>query len=157
MAFEGISWHAPEFHYYEKTGRWYGAVGTAAGLVMLVALWQKNFLFAVFTAIATLVMFAWGRRRPRVVAFLLSGRGIAIEEKQTYPMERLKGFAVIEETHDPALGEIVFRTATPFNRWVRILVPREQLEAVGAVCRRSLREVEYAETMTEYFLRLLRF
>jgi hypothetical protein len=48
-----ISWRAAEFHYIEKDYLWYTGIIAAGALLLVIALWQRNFFFAVFVAIAT--------------------------------------------------------------------------------------------------------
>ena len=62
-----IEWQAPEYFHYQKDVSWYWLVLILGIVTIVFALWQKNFLFAVFVIIAEVLLFYWGRTQPRVI------------------------------------------------------------------------------------------
>lgn len=156
MAHEGFSWTAPEFHYFEKTAVWYWVVGVVAVLITLFAFLQDNFLFAVFTIIAGLLVLTWGGRKPHTGEFAFDHNGLAFNGKQLYALDELTGFAIIGRAHG-GMGEIVMKTKRKTSIWVRMLVPESELEAVTEAFRSALPEVPHEESLVDYFVHLLRF
>ena len=90
---ERILWKAPEYVYVPKPTDWYWLVGIVAGGFFIIALAMKNFLFAVLVVIAAFTIMLYGAKKPRIVSFEISGRGIKIS-KRFYPYEYLKSFWV---------------------------------------------------------------
>ena len=51
---DGIVWQIPEYEYRSKDVSWYWISLIAAIVLFAFAIWQKNFLFAIFVVIAFL-------------------------------------------------------------------------------------------------------
>ena len=79
-----IRWSAPEFHHYEKDVSWYWLVSIATIVVVIFALIQKNFLFAIFSVIAASLVISWGKKTPETLDFVLSESGLDIGNKKFY-------------------------------------------------------------------------
>ncbi|MBI4133742.1 hypothetical protein HY478_03945 [Candidatus Uhrbacteria bacterium] len=152
-----IRWTAPEYRYYEKDLAWYLAVLGIGGIVTLLAAWQKNFLFVVFTVLATLLALAWGKRKPEIVSFEFSDRGLGINSKRFYAMDHIEGFTLIALGEEEAWQELVLRTTRRLDSLVRILVPANQAEAIVSFLKRYADEMEFEESATEHIARILRF
>ena len=152
-----IKWSAPEFHYYDKGVAWYWLVIIATIVVVAIALWQKNFLFAVFAILAAILTVVWGGREPKVIDFILSERGLDIGQKKFYPYETLAGFAVIPTLENQELDELLIKTKSRLTSWLRIIIAGERREAIKQMLSRCLPEVEYQESLTDHIARILRF
>ena len=71
-----ISWRAAEYEHFEKGGGWYLMVGGAALILLLIALWQKNFFFGIFILIAGILVIVLANRKPGVLDFKLTEKGV---------------------------------------------------------------------------------
>lgn len=157
MAEKEIKWSAPEFEYYHKGVSWHWLLIMAAGIIVLVSLWQKNFLFAVFIAIAAALMVKWGHHEPRYINFRLTGEGLEFDGKE-HPYENFVGFA----TH-PAHGQsedlsyLVFRRRHRLGAYLKILVPTKAIEGIRIFANKYLPEIEYEESLTDHLSRILKF
>ena len=152
-----IRWSAPEFPYYEKSPLWQWGVMTVAVLVAVIALFQKNFLFAVFAVVGGLLVSFWGKREPETLEFMLSGKGLDIEKRKFYPFETLTGFALIEGDENATVHEFVIRTKSIVNPYLKLTIPREQRERIREFLASHLPEIEYEESLTHHIAKLLRF
>ncbi len=118
-----ITWRAAEFHYFEKDYLWYAGV-VFIGLVLLVfALWQKSFFFAVFVVIATTLVVEFGKRRPRTIDYELNERGVLIDGKISVPYKAIESFHVRKRLG--LLDEIVFRRAARVNPFIHLPIDEE--------------------------------
>jgi hypothetical protein len=145
-----IRWTAPEFEYYEKGPSWYWLAIIATILLIALALWQRNFLFAVFVAIAALVILNLARKQPREIEFKLDQNGLVIDEKKVYPYETLKGFTI-------SGNEIIFQRKSRFSPYFKIFVLEKDKDRVKHFLSQRLPEIEYEESLTDHISRLLRF
>lgn len=152
-----LSWTAPEFEYHHKTISWHWILIIAAGLLILFSLWQKNFLFAVFVAIAATLIIKWGHREPRYINFRLTGEGLEInKEQQVY--DNFAGFAT-HPVHgqDEALSYLILRRKHRLGAYLKVLAPTKLIEDVRILANKYLPEIEYEESLSDHLSRFLKF
>lgn len=157
MTNESITWRAPEFLYYEKGRVWSIGVALIAAVLILIALWQANFLLAMFVAVGGILVVYWGTKQPEMLEFTLSKKGLDIAGRKLYPMESFTGFAMREDATPDGSHELVLKTKSALSTFLKVIVPADQSEEVRAVFAASVEEMEYEETLTEYIAKLLRF
>src|SRR5258708_2170281 len=93
MAQNEISWQAPEFEYWHKPRNWYLALLFVSGVFILLALWQGNFLFAIFVVLAAVVLIRNGTQVPRYIDYHLTSNELIIDNAKGYQYEHFSGFA----------------------------------------------------------------
>ena len=93
-----VAWRAAEYGHAAKGFSWYLSVGFGALALAGVALWQKNFFFAIFIVVAAAVLFAMSRRRPPVLDFRIDADGVTVVDRLSLPYDRLEGFATHRRT-----------------------------------------------------------
>ncbi len=152
-----IRWEGPEFHFHEKGEGWGRGAIAIGGIVMLIAIFQKNFLFAIFIAIATFLVLTWGNRRPRTVGFILSDHGLKVGEKKFYAHENLSGFAMVPSRDHSSYTDIVIREKGSLGGWTKFMIENDLAEQARELLNSSLPELEYEESLAEHIARILRF
>jgi hypothetical protein len=150
-----IRWTAPEFHYYEKDHRWHVAVRIGALVILLIALWQGNFLFAVFTVIAAFLFSSWGSKPPQTRTFTLTERELHIAGGKTYPHDRSEGFTIIEAPGHPP--ELVIKTKERLHMWLHVIIPADLAPQIQELLIEYLPEIDYDESLGDKLGRLLKF
>lgn len=145
-----IKWRAPEFHYYHKGPGWYWISVMAAIVLIGFALWQKNFLFAVFIVIAELVILNWAQRRPADTDFSLDDKGLVIGGRKVYSYDALAGFAVKDQ-------ELILKKKSKLNPYFKILISEYDAGRIKDFLAQHLPEIEYEESLIEHLARLLKF
>ncbi len=150
-----ITWSAPEYHYYEKGAQWHGALAVITGALALVALWQRNFLFAIFIVLAGFLVSSWGKRAPKTVPFSLREKELTINSKQTHLYEKCEGFAIIETPDHPI--ELVFKTRERLHPSLRIIISPEMEGEIREFLTARLPEIEHVESLGERIGRMLKF
>lgn len=152
-----LKWRAPEFEYIAKDVGWYWLTVIASILLILFALWQKNFLFAAFVVIAEVLVVTWGRRQPASVEFRLDERGLEINGQKFYPYEDFKGFAMKFGRRPDEFADLAFLKKHRLSPTLKVFVPPDQARLVKDFLGQRLSEFEYEESLTEHLGRLLRF
>ncbi len=151
-----IEWQAPEYFHYQKDVSWYWLVLILGIVTIVFALWQKNFLFAVFVIIAEVLLFYWGRTQPRVIEFKLSERGLEFDKK-LYPYDEFVYFSVNENTGTDNFGQIAFKTKSHFKSLLDICIDKDKIASIREKLAKYLEEHEHEENIVDSFLKLFRF
>ena len=152
-----IRWSAPEFHYYQKDVSWYWLVLLITVIIVGFALWQGNFLFAVFIIMASVLTLIWGKRTPKTIDFILSGRGLDIGGKKLYTYDSFNGFAIIPNDDEPELSELIFKTKKQVNPWLRVIIATQRADDVKNLLSKFIPEIEYQESLSDRISKFLRF
>lgn len=150
-----IIWHAPEFRYYGKDISWYWLSIIGAGVIFLIALWQKNFLFGIFVILAEGLIIFWAKEFPREVRFRLDRKGLWIDESKTYLYENLDGFNIIED--NDGIGELILKTKSKLHPYLKILVANEMAKEIKDFLKNYLEEIEYEESLSDGISRMIGF
>jgi len=140
-----VIWHAPEFEYREKGVSWYWLTIILAVLLIALAMWQRNFLFGVFVIVAEILVILWGGKKPRILAFAVDERGLAIGDREHHPWSEFSTFSA-EEGEDLSLLVFQSRRARPA---LYVLVPPAQFPEVKRVLLSQLPYVEYQRSLVE--------
>jgi len=153
-----IKWIAPEFEYFAKDISWYWLVIIVGIIVIAIALWNKNFLFAIFVIIATLLILSWGKQKPREVEFTLDEHGLDIEKKKFYPYSGFAGFAVRPPlTKDEESTDLVFKFKARFRPYFKIQIKTKDTEKFKKYTNQYLPEIEYEESIADHIAKILKF
>ncbi len=152
---EEISWRAAEHDYYEKDLNWYLLVIAFSLLLVVIALWQKDFFFAVFIVLAAAMVIMLGRRKPEVMECRLTKDGCHLGERQFYPYDALENFSITERPN--RLDEMVLKRKTSFNPYLRVLLDGQTAAQAREFLEGKLPEVEHEESFMDIFTRFLGF
>ena len=156
MAESELQWRAPEFEERSKDISWYWASIIAAILILGFALWQKNFLFAVFILIAELLLLVWGNRAPQAIHFSLDATTLTVGGKSRYVLGDMEHFSIVENTS----AEWVIVTLHP-KRGVRLPVaihaPKSQIAEIEKRLAAKMPKVEHEESFLDTLEKFLGF
>jgi hypothetical protein len=144
-----ISWMSPEFHYHEKDEAWPLFISLGGAAFAAYALWQHNFLFFVFTLIATGLMLVWGTRKPRHFEFEINDTGLVIDGKM-YRYREFTSFALSDNS-------LHFIPKSSIRPRLEIIVPPSRERAIREHLLDFLHETEYTESFVEALGHWLRF
>ena len=149
-----ISWRAAEHGFHEKEFAWYLWLSIITGILVLIALWQKNFFFAIFTLLAGVMVWVFSKRRPPVVEFKISDAGIGVG-KAFYEYANIEHFAI--RSRPGYLDEIVVNRKTHMNPFIYIPIDSQLAVRARELMNTKLNEVEYQETFIDTISELFRF
>lgn len=155
---EVISWQAPEFEYHQKDVSWYWLSLIIAIILLALAVWQKNFLFAVFVVIAWLAIVLLGRQPPTIWNFRIDEKGIQIGLPNSdpasikfYSYDEIDGFDIHEGR------SLIFKTKKRLSPYLKINFPAEQEEKIKNFLQKYISKEEYDESLADSFSKLIRF
>jgi hypothetical protein len=147
-----ITWEAPEHRHIEKTSDWFWIVGIIAISASVVSIILDNVLFGVVILLAAVTMILYGHRRPRVLPYEVSVRGIR-ENDTLYPYDTLHAFCIDEENSDGP--QLIVRSKHLFMPLLVIPLPPEYIDEIDTILSARLPETYLSEPLShrlmEYF------
>lgn len=160
-----IIWTAPEFEYHQKEVSWYWLSILAAAVIILISLWLKNFLFAIFVVIAEIVLISWAKRQPKNIKFKISEKGLFIGETKFYEYKELKGFFLREGLGTKPVrlpgqgpeGELILKTNFKIEPYIKIFVFNKDIPEIKSFLKNHLEEIEYTESLHEAISKIIKF
>ncbi len=148
-----VYWEAPEHNHIEKTSDWYWILGiiAIAGSVASIIV-NNNVLFSIVILLGAMTMIITSHRKPRVIEFEVSTRGIRI--KQTlYPYSTLESFYIDEES--PTGPQLLVKSKKLFVPLLILPIPDEYIHVIDDILTVRLREEHmeepFSHRLLEYF------
>ncbi len=157
-----ISWQAPEFEYQQKDVSWYWLSLITAIIVLVFAIWQKNFFFAIFVLIAWFVITYLAGRFPTIWEFKIDEKGIKISlpNNQTgnnkfFLYSEIEGFDIHQAGEE--CKELVLKLKSKFSPYLKINCYIRDEEKVKNLLLKFLPQEEYQPSLVDSVSRLIRF
>lgn len=150
-----ITWKAPEFEHVEKSATWYWGSMAIAIVLIAIALWQKNFLFAVFIVIAELVIFMFAGEKPSIWDFTIDERGVTIEKHKTYRYSDITLYDIHEFSDE--YHELVLQTKSKLHHYIKVFIPVAEEERIEEMLNKKLHRGEIEVSFLEFVERLMGF
>lgn len=156
-----IEWQAPEYEYQPKDISWYW-ISLIIGIILIaLAIWQKNLLFAIFIVIAWLVITSIANRFPTVWEFKINEKGIniALSKEESgakfYPYAEIEGFDIHSGGED--YQELVLKIKSKFSPYLKINIHSADEEKIRDFLLKILPEEEYNPSLADSFSKLIGF
>lgn len=150
----GVYWEAPEHNHIEKTQDWYWILGIIAVAGSVASIIFGNVLFAVVILLGAMTVFITSHRKPRVIPFEVSGRGIRIEN-DFYPYTTLESFFLDEEN---VFGpQLIVKSKKLFVPLLILPVPEEYTDHIEDIIAARLHEEHLEEPFSHRILEFLGF
>lgn len=151
-----ISWQAPEYNHREKTSSWYLWSLVGALVVAAIAVYQKNFMFALFVVIAEAMILFLSRQQPKLVTYSISIEGVHRDPNVHHRFSEMSAFAVtVFEEGTKRYGELVLRPTKKISSYIKILFPHEKADEMHELLSQHLTEFEYQEHVSGVLARWL--
>ncbi len=144
-----ITWEAPEHHHNEKGGDWFFALAIIVVALAIAAVLFGNTLFALLIGVAGGALAVSAAKRPSVVPFAITVRGIRIDE-QLYPYTTLRAYHIDEE--DEYGPQLLVLSKKRFMPLMVVPLPSEYIDDVEDILRDKLPERFLQEPL---FMKLL--
>lgn len=150
-----IAWRAAEFHYFEKDYLWYTGV-VAVGVALLgLAIWQKNFFFAVFVVVATTLVVEFGKRKPRTLDYELNEKEVLIDNKMSIPYKSIESFHIHKRLG--LLDELVFKRTARVNPFIHLPIDEELAIRAREFLLEYIIEDEHDQSFADILAERIRF
>ncbi len=156
-----IEWTALEFKKYKKNKKWFISLGIIAIIIVIIAIFLKNFLLVVATILAVFAIYIYAKKEPRKIKFSISGKGIQINQN-IYRFEDLKSFWIFYEPASPAGGppeikEISIRSKKTLMPYIKIPLGSQSPVEVRKLLLKFLPEKKHQESIIDKWTRQSRF
>lgn len=150
-----LKWRAPEFEHVEKSTTWYWGSMVVAVILMAIALWQKNFLFAVLIMVAELAIFMLSEEKPKMWDFTIDQRGVTIEKHKLYKYSTMTMYDIHDFSDE--YHELVLQTKSKVHHYIKIFIHVEDEERVMDLLDEWVPRGEIQVTFIELIERLVGF
>lgn len=91
---EAFTWEVPEYDRPERNKAWYIIAAAIALAIIIYAVWDKNYIFALFILIAAVILMVFDRREAPLLKVKIDGKGLAVGSS-AYEYTELKDFFII--------------------------------------------------------------
>ncbi len=140
---KAITWEAPEHSHTEKGGDWFFAFTVIFVALVLSAILLGNLLFALLLAIAGLALAISASRRPEVVPYAVTLRGVRIND-DLFPYTTLQSYYIDED--DQKGPQLLLRSDRFFMPLLVFTLPEEYLDDIEDILRERLPEEHLEES-----------
>lgn len=149
-----LSWETEEYTHHQKNKDWYWAVGIVTFGFLALAIILQNYLFAIMVLIGGFVISLYGAKKPRVIKFAITSRGI-MADKILYPYDNLKYFWLnYDPPHIRALYLISKKT---FQPQITIPIGHADPNQIREHLIKFLEEKEIEEPLFDTIARFFKF
>jgi hypothetical protein len=97
-----IEWSAPEYDHKEHSTDWFWTMGLITLAVCVLAVWIRNYLFAVFIFISGCCLAMFNIRHPQEISFIIETEGITMG-RDKYSWKNIKSFDIKKDGKNPKL------------------------------------------------------
>ncbi len=150
-----LTWRAAEYQFVEKNVSWYWLVIIVAIVLVFLAVLGRNFFFGVFIVLATAMIIFFGRKRPQVLDFKISDKGVAIGENVSYDYDRLEGFVILDKPG--RLHEIVLKKKAAINPIFKLPIDAKSAEKAEVILQNHLPQMKYEDSLLDIISEWLGF
>jgi hypothetical protein len=150
-----ISWTASEYIAYEKSARWYIALGVTAIImsVLLYFLTSRSIISAIVPIVGAVLFAVYGRRPPQELEYQLTNGVLSVGPK-VFPLESFRSFGVINEA---AFSTILFTPLKRFAPPLSIYYSPEDQDVIVDYLSTYLPIEEHTQDMIERLMHRIRF
>lgn len=149
-----VYWEAPEHHHIEKTNDWYWMLGIIAIAGSVASIIFGNVLFGVVILLGAMTMMITSQRKPRIIEFEISGRGVRIENS-LYPYPTLDSYFIDEGS--PTGPQLIVKSKKLFVPLLILPIPEEYVDDIEDVIAPRLREEHLEEPLSHHILEFFGF
>jgi hypothetical protein len=122
-----VQWQAPEYIQTPRSPLWFVGFWLCVILLMAIAAFLiKSWSFAILVPAMAAALMIYSHRPPRQLNYVLSGKGLYINDK-LHPMNEFRTFGILQEESLPALMLIPMKR---FRPGLTVYFPADQGEAI---------------------------
>lgn len=149
-----IEWAAPEYNYYQKDKIWFIAAGAFFGILIVIALWTNNLIFAIFIGLSCFLVIAYGLKKPQTTYISLQPKGVSVNAK-LYEFETLSSFWVFY--NPPELKEISLKSKRKTVPYIRLPLGGQSPIEARSFLVKYIPEKKQEESLIDAFFRSIGF
>lgn len=149
-----LSWQAPEFEATERSANWYVWSLVVAVILIILALIQKNILFALFVVIAEVVLISLTHGQNNQRLYSLNEQGLFVDHHLLRPLTEVGGFSFLDL--GGRYAELILRPSKKLHTYTRVLILHERVPEVSEFLDQYFHSFEYQPTLADAIARWLR-
>jgi hypothetical protein len=150
-----IEWSAPEYNHKERGNDWFWALGLITIVACGIAIWLKNYVFAIFLLISGVTLIMFTLRHPQDVSYVIENKGLSMG-KDLYTWKSIKSFNIKKNETDTYL-KLMIETSKHFLPIYTIPVPIEMESEVKETLLKLIPRSEIDESKSMVFAEKLGF
>lgn len=152
-----IEWRAPEFEYHERNILWYVGLIIITTALLMLSLWQENFLFAMVIILASTLIIIWSKKAAPIHTIAITERTISVGDLRVYPIGELQAFTIEESgQNDGDWGRILLQSNHRFRPIIKLLIPQAKLDQAREVLEKKLPQFAYEPSLADELIRWLK-
>lgn len=151
---EELKWLAVEYREIKRTNDWYWAVGITAVALTIASILIKNFLFAIFIILSTILIFYFAKRKPQEIEITINKKGIAVGEL-LYPTESIKHFWI--DHHSDHYPKLLFMSSRMFDPIISVYINEEIESEIKEILSHKIPEKKIKEPKHRLIMEKLGF
>lgn len=140
-----FEWKTLEYEKTKKGPYWFITVSIAAAIFIIVGILSKSYFFAIFIALALIVLIMYIRRGPAEITFSITAKGIRVGKK-IYTFQEIQSFWIFDEEEGT---ELSLETNQLLIHYIHLPLGNQDPEKLREVLRRFIPEKEHAESITD--------
>lgn len=150
-----IEWSAPEYTHKERGNDWFWTLGLITIVACVIAIWLKNYVFAVFLIISGCCLIMFTMRRPQDVTFIVETKGLTMG-RDLHPWKSLKSFNIKNNDTD-VYAKLLIETSKYFLPIYTLPFPKEKVDEMKETLLKVLPRSEIDESKSMVFMEKLGF
>lgn len=148
-----IEWQAPEYKHKDKSVDFLWTIGLVALVMLGLAIWNQNYIFAVFIFISGGTLILFSIREPENINFIIETSGLSLG-KDKYEWKKIKGFHIKKENNEAILLIEINKYFLPVYT---ISLPIELADTVRESLMKVTPNIELEESKSMKFMEKLGF
>jgi hypothetical protein len=133
-----FSWKVPEYDRPARSRNWYIIAGILAVLIIGYAVWDKNYIFALFMLIAAVIVMFFDKNDAQLLDVIIDRKGLKIGSS-FYEINELKDFFIIYRPEE-GIKNLYFHFKSAIRHRLSIPLVNTDPVAIRGFLRRYLQE-----------------
>lgn len=117
-----LLWKDFEYEDRKRKKEWYFSVSIISLSIIVASFIFKNYLFSILVLLATITLFLFSIRKPRLISFGITDQGV-LSDKILYPFQTLESFWIVLSAEDKY--KILIRSKKTFSPTIVIPIGKE--------------------------------
>ncbi len=148
-----IEWSAPEYKHKDKSVDFIWTIGLVTLVMCAIAIWQQNYVFAIFIFISGCALVMFSIRPPEEITFLIETSGMSLG-KDKYEWKKIKGFNIKRGTDEASLLIKIDKYLLPIYT---IPLPSDLIDQVRENLLKITPNIELEESKSMKFMEKIGF
>ena len=154
MQNDRIQWHAPEYFFYTKSREWFIALSIVALALLVVAVFLKDFLFAVVIVVGAVALALHAKHPPREIEAEVNRTGLLVNQT-FYPYSSLQSFWI--DQHNRRGPKLLARSQKLLMPLIIVPLGEQDVDVVHGFLENYLPQQEQYEPLSHKLLEYLGF